>query len=238
MTTEAPDEGTPGGISTSRAPAPKGSVTVRGDRLAPLRNEGSSDFEDRTARARILKAAMEHFAQEGYERSTIRTIAQTAGVSHGMLRHHYGSKVALRAACDNYVLEMLQGINAQITGEPTEAEGSWQSFTQFGRYVARSLVDGSPTAGPIFDQMVTMTEQWLARAGGVRPHQPVVATRVRAAVVTAMAAAIPLLHDQLSSTLGFDVSSPEGFTLIATALLDIYPRNSIEEEPPRRAVTT
>ena len=87
---------------------------------------------------------MEHFAQEGYERSTIRTIAQTAGVSHGMLRHHYGSKVALRAACDDYVLEMLQGINARITGEPTEAEGSRQSFRQFGRYVARSLVDGSP----------------------------------------------------------------------------------------------
>ena len=29
-------------------------------------------FEDRTARARIREAALEHFANEGYERPTIR----------------------------------------------------------------------------------------------------------------------------------------------------------------------
>jgi hypothetical protein len=99
------------------------------------------------------------------------------------------------------------------------------------------LVDGSPTAGPIFDLMVSMTEEWLARTEEIPPHQPT-ATRVRAAVVTAMATTIPLLHDQLSSALGIDVSSPEGFKLIVAALLDIYPLNSIEEEPPRRAATT
>ena len=236
MRTGAPDEGTPGGSSVSRTSAAKRAATVRRDRLPPLRGQGSSDFTDRTTRARILKAAMEHFAQEGYERSTIRAIAQTAGVSHGMLRHHYGSKVALRAACDDYVLETLQGINAQITGGSTEAMSSRQSFRQFGGYVARSLVDGSPTAGPIFDLMVSMTEQWLARAGDIRPHQPV-ETRVRAAVVTAVATTIPLLHDQLSSALGIDVSSPEGFTLIVAALLDIHPRDAIEEPAPRRAAT-
>ena len=40
----------------------------------------------------IREAALEHFARDGYDRATIRAIAQTAGVSPGPLRHHYGSK--------------------------------------------------------------------------------------------------------------------------------------------------
>src|SRR6202035_1180593 len=62
---------------------------------------GATDEErtlgDVTARVRIRNAALKHFAEEGYERTTIRAIARTAGVSHGMLRHHYGSKNELRA---------------------------------------------------------------------------------------------------------------------------------------------
>jgi AcrR family transcriptional regulator len=76
-------------------------------------------FEDLTARARIREAALKHFAEEGYERATIRGIAQTAGVSPGLLRHHYGSKDALRKACDDYVFEMLHRLNAQILEDPS-----------------------------------------------------------------------------------------------------------------------
>ena len=80
--------------------------------------EGSVAFEDLTARARIREAALKHFAEEGYERATIRGIAQTAGVSPGLLRHHYGSKEALRTACDDYVFEILHRVNAQILDDP------------------------------------------------------------------------------------------------------------------------
>ena len=80
--------------------------------------EGGVAFEDLTARARIREAALRHFAEEGYERATIRAIARTAGVSPGLLRHHYGSKEALRQACDDYVFETLHRINAQIFEDP------------------------------------------------------------------------------------------------------------------------
>ena len=102
-------------------------------------DERSVAFEDLTARARIREAALEHFADEGYERATIRAIAQTAGVSPGLLRHHYGSKDALRVACDEYVFEMLHRVNAQLLEDPGAAASAQQTSRRFGRYVARSL---------------------------------------------------------------------------------------------------
>ena len=81
------------------------------------RYEGGPAFEDLTARARIREAALKHFAEEGYERATIRAIAATAGVSPGLLRHHYGSKDELRTACDEYVFEMLCRAKAQLLAE-------------------------------------------------------------------------------------------------------------------------
>jgi AcrR family transcriptional regulator len=186
-------------------------------------------FEDLTARARIREAALEHFAEQGYERATIRAIAQTSGVSPGLLRHHFGSKDALRVACDNYVFEMLHRVNAQLLEDPTASAATRQTSKMFGRYVARSLADGSPTAGPIFDEMVTMTEQWLARSDASRPDAPSVERRIRAALVTAMKVGIPLLQEHVSRALGVDMFEPEGERLVALGLLDIYSHALIDD---------
>jgi AcrR family transcriptional regulator len=203
------------------------------DPLAPANSsfgEGAVAFEDLTARARIREAALKHFADEGYERATIRAIAQTAGVSPGLLRHHYGSKESLRTACDDYVFEMLHRVNAQLLDDPSRSARTQQISKRFGRYVARSLVDGSASAGPIFDEMVTLTEQWLARADESRSDPPAIDRRIRAALVTAMAIGIPLLHEHVSRALGTDMFAPDGDRLVARGLLDIYSHELLDQE--------
>jgi AcrR family transcriptional regulator len=182
----------------------------------------STAFADLTARARIRDAALSHFAEHGYERATIRRIAATAGVSPGLVRHHFGSKEALRRACDEHVLDVLRRVNSEMPDDPSDAGGARQGAKPFQRYVARALADGSSTVAPIFDEMVIMTEQWLACADERRPDPPAVPRAIRAAVVTAMAAGIPLLHSQLSRVMGIDVFAPDGDRLVALALLDIY----------------
>ena len=178
----------------------------------------------------IREAALEHFAREGYERATIRAIAQTAGVSPGLLRHHYGSKDALRVACDDYVFEMLHRVNAKVLEDPATAASAQQASKRFGRYVARSLADGSPTAKPIFDEMVVMTEQWLVRSDEARTDTPSTDRRVRAALVTSMRVGIPLLHEHVSRVLGVDIFEQQGEQLVALALLDIYSDALIDGE--------
>jgi TetR/AcrR family transcriptional regulator, regulator of cefoperazone and chloramphenicol sensitivity len=185
---------------------------------------------DLTARARIREAAIAHFADEGYERTTIRGIAATAGVSPGLLRHHFGSKEELRRACDEHIAETLRRINAQYLDDMGGAAADRRHVQPFERYVVRALAENSPSAAPIFDEMVTMTEHWLERADETRRDRPAVDRRLRAALISAMASGIPLLHEQLSRTLGADIFGPDGGRLVALGLLDIYSHPLISAE--------
>jgi len=78
--------------------------------------------------------------------------------------------------------------------------------------------------------MVTMTEQWLERADQSRPEPPPVDRHVRAALVTAMAAGLPLLHEHVSRAMGTDMFGPEGDRLLGLALLDIYSNPLLSSE--------
>lgn len=183
--------------------------------------------DDLTARARIRDAAREQFAEHGFERTTIRGIAAAAGVSPGLVRHHFGSKQGLKDAVDAHVVEELRRLNAETMTDAEEhslyrAARSRPSLAPVQKYLAQALVDGSTTVATLFDQMVEPTAQWFALADRERTDAPYADLRTRAAVYTAMALGVPLLREHLSRVLGVDILSPEGDRLIALALLDIY----------------
>lgn len=52
----------------------------------------------------MCDAAIVAFAAQGFDVS-LRAIAARAGFTTGLVRHHFGSKEALRAECDATVLE-------------------------------------------------------------------------------------------------------------------------------------
>src|SRR5262249_4006130 len=78
------------------------------------RGGGDMAFEDLTAGARIREAALAQFAEHGFERTTIRGIARAAGVSPGLLRHHFGSKQELKDAVDAHVMAEIRRANAEV----------------------------------------------------------------------------------------------------------------------------
>jgi len=214
-----------------RASIPPGQATTDYTvRNAPRGSAISVKLAKLPVRARIRDAALKHFADEGYEQASIRAIARTAGISHSALRHHYGSKSELRAECDDHICKTLRRLNTRLVADAEGAAGSWQAPKRFRRYVARSLADGSPTAGPIFDELVTMTTLWLERATVVRPDQRAVGTRTQAVLIATIATSVPLLGEHLSRALGIDVGAPEGGEILGLALLDNYSEKLIERE--------
>jgi AcrR family transcriptional regulator len=183
--------------------------------------------EDLTARARIRDAALQHFAEEGFTRATIREIASTAGVSPGLVRHHFGSKDSLRDACDAFVIERMRSVNDEglagsQRGDLEFAALSRQVLRPYQDYISRALVDGSPSAAILFDDIVTMGEQWLVRDDENRADPPLADRRTRAALITAMALGIPLLREHISRAAGADIGSDDGDRRVAMALLDLY----------------
>src|ERR1700760_3265953 len=61
----------------------------------PAPRSDSRAEQRRRTEARILAAAAELFVASGYERTTIRAIAQAAGVDAGLVMHYFGSKQEL-----------------------------------------------------------------------------------------------------------------------------------------------
>ena len=60
------------------------------------RPRADDDLPD--ARDRLLEAARARFASDGFDRASLRAIAADAGVSPGLVIHHFGSKDGLWVA--------------------------------------------------------------------------------------------------------------------------------------------
>lgn len=178
--------------------------------------------QDLTARARIRDAALGLFAERGME-ATIRDIARAAGVSGGLVRHHFGSKDGLRAACDSFALDQIMRIKEQaiIDGQVSSVgfmSAAHPTILLTLRYFARSLVDGTPAAASMFDEMVELTKAWLAQ------HHPgeVSDPQGYAAIFVAMETGLLAMHDQLSRSIGADIFSPAGHLRMSRAKIDFY----------------
>ncbi|EXG81743.1 TetR/AcrR family transcriptional regulator [Cryptosporangium arvum] len=197
------------------------------------------DPDDLTARARIRQAALTQFADVGFQKATIRSIAAEAGVSPGLLRHHFGSKEALRDAVDAYVMDEIRRTNDDVTA--ASATGTFgasvdrEALRPFQRYLARALLDGSSTIATMFDQLAAMTTQWVAAADETRTDRPGTDTHTRGALYTAMVLGIPLLHEHLSRVLGVDILSDDGDRRVALAMLEIYSHPLISTELAEQA---
>jgi len=188
-------------------------------------------LEDLTARARIRDAALVLFAERGTKAATVRDIAKAAGVSVGLLRHHFGPKDGLRNACDSYVLAKLMRMKEQAVFEGELANPGFMSAAQPGillmyRYLARSMIDGSPQAASMFDEMVALGEKWLERNDPGQMVDP----RAYAALLVAMELGALSLHQQLSRALGADIFSAEGHLRLARAKVDFYSKPLLSAE--------
>ncbi|MFF5010804.1 TetR/AcrR family transcriptional regulator [Streptomyces phaeochromogenes] len=184
------------------------------------------EVDERTARARIRDAALGEFARRGMGGATIRGIAEAAGVSPGLVQHHFGSKEELRAECDRYAFDMLRRTKRDALqggmDDPNFLPVVLRAAAPVQRYVARALVDGSPAAAALFDDIVRMSETVL-KEGGPGTNTPNTSDlHAYSAVMTAMNLGILVLHEHLTRALGTNPLSPEGYPRLGLALLDIY----------------
>jgi TetR/AcrR family transcriptional regulator len=106
--------------------------------LVVARGARSDDAGD--SREQILRAALQTFAEKGFDGSTTREIATRAGVNHGLIPYYFGSKESLwRDAVDRAFGELAAGLEA--TGnDPDSSDGEQRMglmIRNFVRFVAR-----------------------------------------------------------------------------------------------------
>jgi AcrR family transcriptional regulator len=196
--------------------------------------------EDITARARIRDAALEQFAERGVAGATIRGIADAAGVSPGLVQHHFGSKEDLRAACDEYAFATIRRMNTDALegggiGDPAFTQAMIRVALPIQRYLARSLTEGTAGAAALFDELVDFTRERLEHgAPGTRPARTGDLDGY-AAVLTGMSLGVLVLHGHLARRLGADPLTPGGYLRYSAALLDIFTDSLITPELEQQA---
>jgi AcrR family transcriptional regulator len=130
-----------------------------------------TERSDLTARARLRLAALKLFAEHGFDATSTRAIATEAGVSHALLRHHYGSKEGLRQAVDEDVLNTFDEGLAESPEPDLSALGA-ATAQLFGsdqlrrNYLRRVLLEGDPAGVALFQRLLDGARQHLGALGG------------------------------------------------------------------------
>jgi len=182
--------------------------------------------EDLSTRARIRDAAMVEFGDNGYNGATMKSIAEAAGVSVGLVQHHFGTKDGLRAACDERVLDLIRMKVSMLEDgtltDPRSLSTLMAMAPQVQHYVSRALVEESPGMAEMVDEVMDLTERFLADFVPERFPAGSTNTRDAAAVMTAVNTSTMVMQNQLARRMGVEPFSELALTRISRATLDVW----------------
>lgn len=123
---------------------------------------------------RIRQAALKSFATKGAAGTSLRSVAADAGVSLGLVQHHFETKAGLIKAVEDYVMSVVIAVVAQ----PVAAPHAKDSIADMGSrittlviehpdvvdYFGRALIDGSQLGNTIWDTLFAFgVARWTAR---------------------------------------------------------------------------
>jgi len=123
---------------------------------------------------RIRRAALKSFATKGASGTSLRSVAADAGVSLGLVQHHFETKAGLIKAVDDYVM----GVVIAVVAQPVSVPHAKDSIADMGSrvttlllehpevvdYFGRALIDGSQLGITIWDTLSAFgTARWTAR---------------------------------------------------------------------------
>jgi AcrR family transcriptional regulator len=187
--------------------------------------------EDRKTGAVIRDAAMKLFAARGTAAVTVREIAAAAGVSPGLVIHHFGSKNGLKEAVDRHAAQFVEEMLVEMTRLGND--GSSQSLAQLfadrledeaalAGYVRRLLCEGGGAGDALFVRLFEATRagmRSLAEAGVVRRSGD---EDLRAAFLLSNDLAMVLLREMITGATGVDPLEREGLVRWSAEVVDVY----------------
>jgi len=199
--------------------------------------------DDRSTTARIRDAAIACFAEAGIAGTTIRTIATAADVSPGLVIHHFGSKDGLREACDQRVASIIRDLksSAMAAGagfDVAAALNSIEGSPPYARYLARTLVDGSPHVDDLVDEIVAGAVKYMdtgVETGLIKPSE---FPYERAAILAIWSLGALVLHEHVERLIGVDpaddyLENPTAAAAYIAPILEVYSRGVITEDTVR-----
>lgn len=131
---------------------------------------------------RIRDAALSCFAIRGIAATPLRTVAEAAEVSVGLVQHHFRTKAALSAAVDQYVLQVVSEALEPATLPDPPCDGLHEAGRRLTAlmverpdvmtYLGRALAEGGALGSVIFSGLVGISTgqgDQFGQQGNLRP---------------------------------------------------------------------
>ncbi|MEV0235263.1 TetR family transcriptional regulator [Nonomuraea sp. NPDC050786] len=205
---------------------------------AHLGDEAAADL---TATAKIRNAAITHFARDGFQKTNLRAIAATAGVSAALVIHHFGSKEQLRSACDDHVLRVLvrraHGVAAPVTIQDVSREylSDPEEYGRHVRYMARAIEEDTPAAATFVNTLVDESEQILRAGiadGSLRPSSDVRALAVLSVLISLSTLT---MAPPLTRALGYEQAGPDVLRRLGPPTLELFTHGMYADDTTLKA---
>lgn len=187
---------------------------------------------------RILTTAIDLFGRQGVRATSLRAIAEQAGVSPPLVIHHFGSKEGLRAACDDRVLAFIRTskadtIRSGLGGSPIRIDARLEQSRPALRYIARTISDASPQMNQFIDDLVQdavgYTDDGIS-AGLIQPSED---PRTRVVVLTLWSLGALVMHEHLQRLIGEDLLGDGDTAAYTRATLELLTRGLLTERAAR-----
>ena len=179
---------------------------------APASSDGGTSTGD-DIRERIRDVAIACFAEYGFSGTTVRLVASAAGVSPGVVIHHFGSMENLRIECDDHVTSAIREVerSALSSGPPFDVFDVMRDrrIGSAAHYLARVLTDESPTVDQLVEDLVSDAEEYLEKGVASGILRPTDDPRGRAVVLVLWSLGGLVLHDHFERLLGVDLTDPD-----------------------------
>lgn len=162
-----------------------------------------------TGAEQIRAAAIELFGRHGFRNTSLKAVAEQAGVSAPLVIHHFGSKAKLRRACDEWVAEQVRRLKSENARRPGPLSSSFiageiRDSQPLVRYLLRSMLEGGTEMDEFFDRLTEEYASYLAEAEQLGLVHPTERPRDRAALLLLQVFGSMLLGHQVKRQFGFD----------------------------------
>jgi AcrR family transcriptional regulator len=192
-----------------------------------LLNVRSADQEmSSDGRSAIVRAAVELIGRLGVAGTTVRAVAEQAGVSAPLVIHHFGSKQGLVDACDVHVRDVIVGVSESIAEHPdARSMQALLASDEVGpslAYVAASLQSGGEVGRWWFDQMMQLGHDMFPAMIAAGTARPVADPEMTTMLLMSMDLGLLLMRPLVEEWLGAELTDPavlERWALAATDLL-------------------
>ena len=175
----------------------------------------SRPSDDRTTEARIRDATIELVAERGLPAFTARNVAEAAGVSPGLVIHHFETMSGLRKACDRYVAAEIRRIKAEaaakgVAYDPMESFKQQSAGLPVSLYIASVLTESSPEVDELVDEMVADAADYSQQMVENGLLKPTAYPEGRAAILVAWSLGNLMMRNHLKRLLGVDIARTPG----------------------------